>query len=106
MQCCTFSAAWSLTRAGPGTSQVFSLNASPEINAASARRQLQNYLSSLSSFRGRALAGPLAMPPISRSLPASDEVTPHPCLPLHALLVHEGAVPMACRCRTVGMTWC
>ena len=54
--------------------QVFSLNASPDIDAASARRQLQHYLSSLSSFRGRALAGPLAMPPISQSLPASAEV--------------------------------
>jgi hypothetical protein len=58
---------------------VFSLDASPDIDAASARRQLQAYLSGLSSFRGRALAGPLAMPPISRSLPAASSGEVHTC---------------------------
>ena len=67
--------------------QVFSLDASQNVDAAAARRQLQNYLATMSSFRGRALAGgPLAMPPTSRH--ALDEV----------------------RCRTVemisGAQWC
>lgn len=53
--------------------QVFSLDASQNVDAAAARRQLQNYLATMSSFRGRALAGgPLAMPPTSRH--ALDEV--------------------------------
>lgn len=49
--------------------QVFRLDAVQSSNSAAARRQLQNYLASLSSFRGRALLGPIAMPPTSRALP-------------------------------------
>ena len=46
--------------------QVFSLDASQNMDAAAARRQLQNYMATMSSFRGRALTGgPLAMPPTS-----------------------------------------
>ena len=49
--------------------QVFRLDAVQSSNSAAARRHLQNYLASLSSFRGRALMGPIAMPPTSRTLP-------------------------------------
>lgn len=49
--------------------QVFRLDAVQSSDSASARRQLQNYLASLSSFRGRALMGPIAMPPTLRALP-------------------------------------
>lgn len=49
--------------------QVFSLDASQNMDAAAARRQLQNYLATMSSFRGRALTGgPLAMPPTSNQV--------------------------------------
>lgn len=49
--------------------QVFSLDASQNMDAAGARRQLQNYLATMSSFRGRALTGgPLAMPPTSNQV--------------------------------------
>lgn len=65
--------------------QVFSLKASPNVDAAAARRQLQNYMATMSSFRGRALPGALAMPPISRSLPTEQEV-------LRFLVDHRDAI--------------
>lgn len=57
-----------LQESGSGV-QVFRLDAAESSNSAAARRRLQNYLASLSSFRGRALMGPIAMPPTLRALP-------------------------------------
>ena len=42
-------------------SQVFTLEASPDVDPAAARQQLQKYMS---TFRGRALLGPLPLPPV------------------------------------------
>ena len=49
--------------------QVFRLDAVEGSDAKAAWQQLQNHAASLSSFRGRALMGPIAMPPTSRVLP-------------------------------------
>ncbi|CAL8470217.1 g9759 [Coccomyxa elongata] len=57
--------------------EVFSLDASQNMDAAGARRQLQNYLATMSSFRGRALTGgPLAMPPTSSQVRDQEETKP------------------------------
>ncbi|BDA44244.1 probable bZIP transcription factor 28 [Coccomyxa sp. Obi] len=57
--------------------EVFSLDASQNMDAAAARRQLQNYLATMSSFRGRALTGgPLAMPPTSHQVGDQEETKP------------------------------
>jgi hypothetical protein len=58
--------------------QVFTLNASQNVDAAAARKQLQNYLVTMSSYRGRALPGSLAMPPTSQSLLTSPQVFQRP----------------------------
>ena len=74
--------------------QVFRLDAAQSSNSAAARRHLQSYLASLSSFRGRALMGPIAMPPTSRTLPP-----PQPQVGF--VPSHLGKPTWLCRCAFV-----
>ena len=80
--------------------QVFTLEASPDVDPEAARRQLQKYMS---TFRGRALLGPLPLPPAKAgSSGAGVAQVRAACCPecLHAKsLPHALAAPTAASVR-------